>query len=161
MAYYGNPYMSSIRPPQPPMSMGWGYPGAPGMGWGGYQSVPYHAMPPKVAGGGVPMGMKAGLYSSQMALGTQAGLYSSAISVGTMPMSNMIYASAPALPNNRQAAPRKGTVGLMLWPKDDTQELAVTGTKDGSSAHASKIEVECPFPRCPLITVNCCLTLCD
>jgi hypothetical protein len=91
----------------------------------------------------------------QVPLAMQSGLYSSAISTSGISVNSSmgmgvgfdagLYASAPAI-NSPKKMPtgRKGTVGLMLWPKENSNELAVTGTADGTSAHTSKLEVSVP-----------------
>ena len=89
----------------------------------------------------------------QVPLAMQAGLYSSAISTSAMSVNSSmgmgrgfdagLYASVPAVnsPKKVPTGSRQGTVGLMLWPKEGSNELAVTGTADGTSAHTSKLEV--------------------
>lgn len=157
--YYGNPYGGNTYYPQP--QMGWGLPvtGRGGYGMGGYPGGYPHSGYPQFASAGhmqIPyQGGAGGWGSVQVPLGMQSGLYSSAmsssgISVGSSMGYNVgLYASAPAIASPKKTVPagsRKGTVGLMLWPKEGTNELSVTGTADGTSAHTSRLEVGAP--RC-------------
>jgi hypothetical protein len=156
--YYGNPYGGNTYYPQAQMSWGYpsqmggggyGMPGVPGV-YAGYPQFPHAPSYPtatrSIGGGGgwgsvqVPLAMQAGLYAS--AISTSAQSVNSSMGMGRG-FDAGLYASVPAVnsPKKMPTGSRQGTVGLMLWPKEGSNELAVTGTADGTSAHTSKLEV--------------------